>query len=77
MTYFSIDFQIVGCEASDVSIITMSPFWAASSMEKSVLPGTQPSLMARFQLELAFVDLRWPTITLMPLSRMLSAWPGP
>ena len=73
MTYFSIAFQMTGCEASDVSIMITSPFAAASSMEKSVLPGTQPSLIARFQLELGFVDLRWPTITLMPLSRMLRA----
>ena len=55
----------------------MSPFSAASSMEKSVLPGTQPSLSARPQELFAPLLLRWPTITLMPLSRMLSAWAGP
>ena len=77
VTYCSICFQTCGTEPSETSIIMMSPLSAASSMPKSVSPSTQPSFFARNQLEFAFVLLRWPTITLNPLSRMLSAWPGP
>ena len=77
MTYFSICFHTAPTLPSDVSIMMTSPFSAASSIEKSVLPGTQPSASARPQLEFLPLPLRWPTITLMPLSRMLSACAGP
>ncbi|CBK63383.1 hypothetical protein AL1_08290 [Alistipes shahii WAL 8301] len=47
---------------------------AASSMPKSVWPGTQPSATALSQLA---EPSRWPTMTLNPLSRRLSDCPGP
>ena len=53
----------------------MVPRLAASSMSKSVLPGTQPSSTARSQSFSNFLD--WPMITLKPLSFMFSAWAGP
>ena len=53
----------------------MVPLVAASSMSKSVSPGTQPSLTALSQSFLNLGD--WPMMTLKPLSRMLSDWAGP
>ena len=67
-------FQTDFIEASLLSIMMMSPFSAASSISNRVFPGTNPSLTARAQLLLV---LRIPTITLAPLSRILSAWAGP
>src|SRR5450759_364851 len=50
------------------------PRVAASSSEKRVSPGTQPSLTAFFQPRPPRLT---PTITLIPLSRMFNAWAGP
>src|SRR5574341_1588934 len=62
------------CPASESRYWITVPRSAASSMENSVLPGTQPSATALSQLELPCFC---PTITLMPLSRMFNAWAGP
>ena len=60
--------------ASESRYCTTVPRWAASSRGNSVWPGTQPSCTARSH---DCVFSRWPTITLTPLSFMLSDWPRP
>src|SRR5271157_3533580 len=62
------------CPASESKYWITVPRSAASSTVNRVLPGTQPSATALSQLG---VPSRWPTMTLIPLSRMFKAWAGP
>ena len=62
--------------ASESRYMMTVPWRSASSMSKRFLPGSHPSATA-FSHDEPLPPLRTPTMTLSPLSRMLSACPRP